>query len=565
MRYSHRNFSQTIFVMLNLKQTVSHTIFLLSIVLVFSGLSTSAATYNPVYTTIAVPGGHTEMLVPAYQGQLLATAAYGPIRYPSTYQNMQFIAFRNPSTNQVFYVQTQDPNGQVIDWQVLNNSGVYSLKLTIYSLGSTFPTGFYITDSTMTAASQTEFYRKVARKYKSWAINQIWAKRKVSRMDHMTTMAVSPDLRDVTMTNDVSPYIDAWGGDRTGCWVTFWRKYWQYGIDGVVPDYRLGGGTESLNSLNLLSGKNCDSYPYTNACLWDSNIIYTANPTTQLQIDMNEIWNNNPSARYDANNMIKDSSGQVVAYSNDPHMKYVCQYPAAWKNTFWNACHVIAADGWKGIYYDMAAFSAPVLCYNASHGHDLGHPLIWQSSIRAILSTLKTDIDTKNLTIFTEGNAEIYMDQLDAYLAYAETGIVDTTSPLKKQVPLFREVYGEIARSVGWQILTPDKTINDLTPALLTSAVKKAANFGSLCYVSPPFIGWGALKEVQIKLATDPAYSTLFNLLNNPIYKKVYEQGGGAGNWTVTGTAPALVNVVDSETGTAAVQMGITNRDGGAH
>lgn len=550
---------------------VSHrwkTISCLFFCLAFYGFDAGAATYQPVSVTFTIPNGDTEMLVPAYQGQLLATAAYGPVRYPSTYQNMQFMAFRNPSTNQIFYVQTLDPDGQVVDWQVYYDGTNYVLRLTMYSLGADFPYASYITDSTMTAASQTEFYKKVARKYKSWAIEQTWAKRRISRMDHMATMAIAPDLRNVTMANDVSPYIDAWNGERTSCWITFWRKYWQYGIDGAVPDYRLGGGTESLNSLALLAGKNCDSYAYTNALLWDSNIAYTANPTTQLQTDMNEIWNNNPAARYDANNMIIDSSGQVAAYTGDPHMKYICQSSAAWKTTFLNACRDMAAAGWKGIYFDMAAFSPPVLCYAQNHGHDQADPLVWQNGIRDVLNTLKTDPQTGNLVIFTEGNAEIYMDLVDGYLAYTETGVVDTTSPLKKQVPLFREVYGEIARFVGWQVLpitNPAKTMDDLTPALLAGSVKKAANFGSLGHASPAFINWGAYKQVQIKLATDSAYASLFDLLNNPISRKVYEQGGGAANWVKVGTAPDLLNVVDSQTGTAAVQMGITNRDGGAH
>ncbi|MCF6174309.1 MAG: DUF6259 domain-containing protein [Victivallaceae bacterium] len=558
---------------LNLKSIISVNRWLIGsfifiALIVFAPCLVSAQQYNPVSTTISIPSGYTEMLVPAYHGKLLATGAYSS-RYPSTYHNMQLMAFRNPATNQIFYVQTQDPNGQVIDWAVAGSSGSYNLTLTIFSLSSTFPANFYITDTTMTAATHREFYRTVARKYKAWAINQQWAKRKKSAIDNMATMAIAPDLRQVTMDNTVFPYIDAWNGEQTGSWITFWRKYWRYGIDGALPDYRLGGNaTESLSSLSQLATKNSSSFPYTNALLWDSNIIYTSNPQTQLEIDMNEIWTNNPSARYNSAEMIKNSSGQVVAYSNNTHMKYICQASAVWKTTFVNACKTMAGDGWQGIYYDMAAFTAPILCYAANHTHDAGDPLVWQDGIRDILSTLESDNQTKELLILTEGNAEIYMDLVDAFLSYAETGVTDSNNPLRKQVPLFREVYGDIARFIGWQLFPaaiPQETVNDLTPTIMNDAIIKAANFGSLCYAAPYFIGWSASIDAQNLLASDAAYATIFDKINNPLYKRVYEAGGGAGNWILNGTAPAAVNVVDSETGAAAVQFGITNRDGGAN
>jgi Domain of unknown function (DUF6259)/D-glucuronyl C5-epimerase, beta-sandwich domain len=542
--------------------------FIVMALVIFAPCIAIAQQYNPVSTTISIPSGYTEMLVPAYHGKLLATGTYSR-RYPSTYHNMQLIAFRNPSTNQIFYVQTTDPDGQVIDWAVAGSGGSYTLTLTVFSLSSSFPTNFYITDTTMTAATHREFYRAVARKYRTWAINQKWAKRKASAMDHMATMAIAPDVRQMTMDNTVFPYINAWNGEQTGCWITFWRKYWRYGIDGALPDYRLGGNaTESLSSLSQLAAKNCASLPYTNALLWDSNIIYTTNPQTQLQIDMNEIWTNNPSARYDATEMIKASSGQVVAYSSDTHMKYICQASTVWQNTFVNACKTMANDGWQGIYYDMAAFTAPTLCYNTSHTHDAGDPLVWQNGIRDILNTLRTDSQTKDLLIFTEGNAEIYMDLVDAFLTYAETGAADSDSPLNKQVPLFKEVYGDIARFVGWQLFpaaTPQKTVSDITPAIMNDAIIKSANFGSMCYVAPNFIGWSASIAAQNLLVSDPAYATVFDKINNPLYKRIYEAGGGAGNWILNGAAPAAVNVVDSATGATAVKFGITNRDGGVN
>lgn len=537
--------------------------FLLLLVLVSA--TVHAQQYSPASASIPIPSGYTEMLVPAYQGRLLQTGSYAR-RYPSAHHNMQFMAFRNPATSQVLYVQTKDPDGQVIDWGVTNNGGTYALNLTVYTLTGLFPDDFYVTDM-LTATTQTEFYRNVAHRYKRWAIHQKWAKRRSSKIDTMATMSVGPDLRSTTLAGKIAPYIDAWSGWNTGCWITYWRGWWPgYHIDTAVPDYRLANRNESLSSLAALKAKNCSPFPYMSALLWDSDIVYTQGATAGTpQYAMNEIWTNNPAARYDPANMVSNIA-QAAASSR----KFVCQSSSTWKSTILDACRTVAADGWQGVYYDQAAFVAPVLCYDPTHAHAAGDPLVWQNGIRDILTTLKTDPQTRDLMIFTEGNAEIYMDLVDAYLAYAETAVIDSDAPLSKQVPLFREVYGEIARFFGWQVFpvsNPVKTAADLTPSMLRDAVTKAANFGAL-FASPYFSGWdpgGDDNEVQAALATDPQYADLLDLLNRPHYKRVYEQGGGAVNWVKSGTAPDPVAVVDEETSTAAVSFGMTDRDSGAY
>lgn len=536
---------------------------LLALICQVSGAA-HAQQYAPVSSEIPIPGGYTEMLVPAHQGRLLQTGTYAQ-RYPSAAHNMQLMAFRNPATAQVLYVQTKDPDGQVIDWAVTGGNGNYTLKLTVYTSTGTFPDDFYLTD-TLSAADHSEFYRRVAHRYKLWAVHQKWAKRKRSRMDTMATMAVAPDLRRTTVTEKIAPYIDAWSGQDTGCWVTYWRGWWPgFHIDTAVPDYRLANRQESLSSLAALNAKNCAPFPYMNALLWDSDIVYTQGAVAGTpQHFMNEIWTNNPAARYSPAPMVKDIQGAVVGYAPDSSRKFVCQSSSTWKSTFLNACRAVAADGWKGIYYDQAAFVAPKLCYDATHAHAPGDPRAWQNGIRDLLTELRTDSRTRDLIVFTEGNAEIYMDLVDAFLPYAETASIDSEAPLRKQVPLFREVYGDIARFFGWQVFPesePIKTAADLTPEIFRDAMKKSANFGSL-FPSPYFSGWdpgGDDDEVQAAIATDSRYAGLFDLLNNPQYKRVYERGAGTVNWVKSGAAPDPVSVVDEETRSVAVRFATAN------
>lgn len=548
------------------------------IILITIGFSNStyALQYSRHYETIPIGSGYTQMLLPASQGWIKPISAYSA-RYPSVYHNMQFIAFRNPTTGQILYVQTKDPDGQVIDWEVVN-SGSYSLKLGVYTLTGAFPSNFYITDDTMTATTDTEFYRKVARKYRAWAINQKWAKRKASKFDSMVTMAMVPDLRTDMMNNHIAPFINNWSSENKACWVTFWRRWWQLGLDGGLPDYQTRNEPQSFTSINWMATNNCSPFPYTNAFLWDSNNInnssYGMVPTYNSDGEIiggtqpaayNEIIYRNPSATYSsdvAQSTIKSEAGIIESYQGRPALKFMCQKTNKWKTTFQNAAQSIANDGWKGIYYDMAAFTAPKLCYDDSHGHDKADPLVWQNGIRDILTTLHTNNTTKDLMVVTEGNAEIYMDVVDAFLGYNDTGLDGVASGT--HVPLFREVYGDIARFVGWQALRvsdPEKTISDLTVPLMNKAVKSSANFGSMFYGAPFFMGWGASFDIQEKLRSDSSYASILDLINNPQYKNVYERGGGAVNWVTNGAIPVPVNVVDTETGTAAVQFGQTNRD----
>ena len=327
---------------------------------------------------------------------------------------------------------------------------------------------------------------------------------------------------------------------------------------------------------SLSSDHNCETFAYVNALLWDSGIVEYANPTEQWQVDMNEVYVNNPVARYDPADMIMNQAGARVAYSNDGTasglpLRYFSSHwsdpsgASRWEDAILTGCNQIKSYGFTGIYFDMAAFNSPVLDYDPAHG-DQADPLVWQNGLRDLMQKIH---DQTGLKIITEGNAEIYMDLVDGYLAYSETGALDggPGEPLIKQVPLFREVYGEVARCVGWQILPTnmEQTLNDLTPADLADAMNKAANFGSLCYASPAFIDWNPQKALQDLLMSDGSYAAVFGKLSQPLYKKVYEQGGGASNWTASGGAAPLQNVVDNETGTAAVFVNITDRNSGQH
>jgi|GEM_PF-2957231 len=534
-----------------------------------------ATPFSQVSTTLSIPDGYTEMLLPSDQGLLVPisaaqTTAY-EIDYPSAHQNMQFMAFRNPTTNDIYYVQTQDPDGQLMHWKVEYIDPHYQLILTGWSQNGIFPVSV-VTDSSLEATTQTEFYRVVARKYKTWAINQKWARRKFSPLDRMTALGVSKNAN----VNEVNKLLnDRYLGQMapsqsSACYLTFWRMYWQYGIDGALPDYRLNTYNSST-SLSTMNNANCASFGYTNALLWDDRLKHTASPAPDtMEAHMNEVLSYDATAAYDPDLMVKNEDGSVLTTKKGDvpsYGKYICQAQTAWKDRFLDVVTTMSGAGWKGIYYDMAAMEAPRPCYSEDHGHEKADPLAWQEGIRSILSAVKSET-TPPMMVFTEGSAEIYMDLVDAYLNYWGTARVDSAGA--KQVPLFREVYGEIARWVGWQVIpisldtAGQQTIHapSLTPDDMIKAVRKADNFGAMFHGAPFMVGTSADDTVLEELANSE-YDDLTALLAKPPYKTVYERGAGASNWSGAGSAPTPVNVVDSETGTAAVSVGVVNRDSG--
>jgi hypothetical protein len=141
----------------------------------------------------------------------------------------------------------------------------------------------------------------------------------------------------------------------------------------------------------------------------------------------------------------------------------------------------------SGVYLDMLVAERPFLCYASNHGHAPGDPLAWQKGVRKILSS--TDG-----VIMSEGNAEIYIDGVDALLMHLYTERADS-------VPLWKLVYGDLTTSVGWQMPSSP------TPDQLSAEIARAKTFGASCNGSP----W-MTHTIQEALLT-PAFKSLLQSL----------------------------------------------------
>ncbi|MCP4747820.1 MAG: hypothetical protein GY874_17035 [Desulfobacteraceae bacterium] len=503
-----------------------------------------------VTTDVTTVSGYTHMLAPNGHGWILPMWGYEQ-RYPSGKQNMQFMAFYNQNTDEILYVQTKDSEGRVVDWAVSHVEGSdWQLKLTFYTLDGNNPE--IVKETSMTAENFTQFYKKVAQRYKSWAINQFWAKREKSVLDDAHTISIAHDLHPgdgYKLKTRVIPYIEQWEGKKTICWSTFWRRW--PGFSQNWPDYVWPDSSYSRSEgMALLKEHNALPVLYVNGCLWD------ADNTAAVLINPS-----NPLAVYDANDMATDENGDIYIYKDEDegNIHFVCQTRDRWQTVIKDAWDGLKSAGASGIYYDMAAEQSPYLCYNSSHSHVPGDPLVFQQGVRSILQYIKDD----GGIILVEGTAEIYIDLVDGFLSYINTDWEDTQDNMV--VPLLKEVYGEAVRMTGWKALGYGKSISDLTPDILESTILKAANFGSLNFASPYFISWSASMETQDLLVQNSNYASVLDMTTQNIYKKVYETGMGADSWKKTGSIADAINVVDDETGTAAVLLEGKDRDSGSY
>jgi len=253
-----------------------------------------------------------------------------------------------------------------------------------------------------------------------------------------------------------------------GAWITQWRRYT---FDTMYPDYipiDPAGFSALLAGLKKLQ---CTAFPYVNALLWDDRLTsFTQSGAAAL----------------------RNKHGDFVGYSPIfPGLKYGCPASKVWQDTIIEARKsMVDSDGMlsSGVYLDMLVAEWPFFCFATNHGHAPGDPLAWQKGVRKILSA------TEGI-IMSEGNAEIYIDAVDALLMHEFTDQPDT-------VPLWKYVYGDVATSVGWQMPSAP------TPDQLNAQLARAKLFGASCGGSP----W-MTHTIQESLLTAKYYPVLQNLL----------------------------------------------------
>jgi hypothetical protein len=140
--------------------------------------------------------------------------------------------------------------------------------------------------------------------------------------------------------------------------------------------------------------------PYINARLWDRDIPSFAEAR--------------PAA-------CKQASGTnyVETYGSGRSLVPMCPYTRLWQDKVRMVCHRLMDEcGVNAIYLDQIGSAAPVICYDASHGHPVGGGRHWVDGYHTMLRQVKAEAMAKGVALTTEDSSEPYMDVIDGCLAW---------------------------------------------------------------------------------------------------------------------------------------------------
>lgn len=373
--------------------------------------------------------GYNRVLLPRGHGQLIKITKPMTRRYPSRDHCMQMMAFFSERSG--LFVQTKDPLGYLSDWEIVPGD-----KLRIH---------FYGPEPEIEIKSIPPTIEAAAEQYRSWAGQQAWAKQKSRTGTELAFIAVAsnPDFKQ--QIQSIKKLYDK-GISPMGAWITQWRRY---GYDTMYPNYLPHDPEAFAVLLSELKELQCVSFPYINALLWDNRLKdFNLGRDGALRINRR---------------------GKFLEYNRTlSHLMYACPASKTWQDIIIESRNSLRdSEGMisSGVYLDMLLAASPLLCFASGHGHVPGDPLAWQNGVRKILSSVEG-------MIMSEGNAEIYIDGVDALLMHLHTERVDT-------VPLWKLVYGDLTSSVGWKMPSAP------TPEQLIAELARTKRFGASCNGSP--------------------------------------------------------------------------------
>ena len=174
--------------------------------------------------------------------------------------------------------------------------------------------------------------------------------------------------------------------------------------------------------------------PYINGRLWDT------------RDKVSEDWQFTQVARAAAtkdeqDNPYTESYGSKEIDGSSVKLAAMCPATSLWQNQVRDiVLRLFNESGVSGVYIDQIAAAAPRLCFDASHGHDLGGGHWWTEGYWNMLSAIRSAKPADRM-ITTECNAEPYVKWLDGYLTWHWQE--------QNMVPAFSAVYGGAIQMFG--------------------------------------------------------------------------------------------------------------------
>lgn len=359
--------------------------------------------------------------------------------YPSGWMCMQYVAAYNRMTRTGLYIGVHDPFGSTKDifaeGQPDKHAVVLRFEHPVPNMGKA-GTGFDLSGEARWQLLRGDWF-DAALIYRTWVSQKAkwWP-------------ALGPDGREDTP--QWMRELPAWvmtGGSASECVPRVkafaqvvgtpagfhWYNWHQIPFDNDYPHYfpPKDGFREGVAELKAAG---VYPMPYINGRLWDTHDKGS------------EDWQFTQVARAAATkdeqgNPYTESYGSKETDGSSVKLAAMCPATSLWQNQvrdtvlrLFNECGV------SGVYIDQIAAAAPRLCFDASHGHDLGGGHWWTEGYWNMLSAIRSAKPSDRM-ITTECNAEPYVKWLDGYLTWHWQE--------QNMVPAFPAVYGGAIQMFG--------------------------------------------------------------------------------------------------------------------
>ncbi len=359
--------------------------------------------------------------------------------YPSGWTCMQYMAAYNTATRTGLYVGMHDPFGSTKDIFGESQPDRHAVTLRfehpVANMGKP-GAGFDLPGEARWQLMRGDWF-DAAEIYRNWAGREArwWP-------------ALGPDGREDTpewmrklpawvMTggpaSDCAPRVTACAKTLGAPTAFHWYNWHQIPFDNDYPHYfpPKDGFREGVVELTKAG---VYPMPYINGRLWDTH--------DKEGEDWQFTRTASPAATKDEQgNPYTESYGSKETDGNSVKLAAMCPATSLWQNQVRDIVLRLFNDyAVSGVYIDQVAAARPQLCFDASHGHDLGGGHWWTEGYWTMLNAIRS-AKPADAMLTTECNAEPYIKWFDGYLTWHWQE--------QDMVPAFPAVYGGTIQMFG--------------------------------------------------------------------------------------------------------------------
>mgnify|MGYP000977368316 FL=1 len=386
-----------------------------------------------------------ELVIPTWMGSLMKdpravlSGGNGRMewRYPGSLSS-QVIAVYNADKNG-FYASCNDSLSYAKNFSLnLDTLNTLVYEMINYPSSSNPKSDTYTPNYKGVIGSFEGDWIDVANIYSKFALNQKWAKE--SRFKN----GLTPSWLEKTAlwvwnrgksANVLEPAIEL--KQALGLPVNvLWHWWHNCSYDDNFPEYLppREGGQSFINAVKSAQNEGVNSIVYMNAIQWG---------------DAAEGWKSGKVKPYTVKDINGNERSHVFNIFSGNALINMCVGTEFWRNHYSSLCDsVVNIYQANGVYMDQTCLS--VMCYDESHGHDLGGGNYWVENSGKLINQIRSkDFGIKKPIFTGEGSSENWLPHLDAFLTlqasrerYSGVGNTET-------IPFFQAVFHQYGITFG--------------------------------------------------------------------------------------------------------------------